>query len=78
MVQAGSFIFFPAPGHPGPPNQQFSPYLARAKMGPAGNATVRRLYGAAQSEGPAIAGVSRFDPGLSHHFKNKGVHLWPM
>lgn len=23
-------------------NQQFSPYLARAKMGPAGNATVRR------------------------------------
>ena len=27
-------------------NQQFSPYLAHAKMGPAGNATARRLYGA--------------------------------
>ena len=38
-------------------SQQFSPYLARAKMGPAGNATVRRLYGTAQSEGPAIAGA---------------------
>ena len=31
-------------------NQQFSPYLARAKMGSAGNATVRRLYGTATQQ----------------------------